>query len=430
MLSKLFKSKNLRNSYWIIGERIFQMLLTFVVGILTARYLGPSNFGTLSYTAAFISFFTNIAALSMNNVVIFKLINHPDQEGDYLGSAILYQLVAALLSSVSIACLIIILNPGDSLKLTLALIQSGQLLFRALEILDAWFQRRLQSKYVSVGKMIACLVVSGYKIFLLVTAKSLIWFAFSNVISDFVIAGVLLFFYKYEHGQKLRAKIRLGNELLRESYHFILPDIMSAVYAYLDRIMIGRMMKDIDVGYYSIAASLAAMWIFVPIAVINSYKPTIIEYQKNGDRQNFLLRLKQLISVVFWMCAAVAIVITLFGGIAVRILYGTEYLPAIGPLSLLVWAEVFGVTSMTRIIWILCEGKNRYVKYYVFLGVVTNVILNCILIRSMGIIGAAIATLATQIVVCIIAPLFFKETRPLTGVVADGILLKWLREKA
>ena len=60
MLSKLFKSKNLRNSYWIIGERIFQMLLTFVVGILTARYLGPSNFGTLSYTAAFISFFTNI----------------------------------------------------------------------------------------------------------------------------------------------------------------------------------------------------------------------------------------------------------------------------------------------------------------------------------------------------------------------------------
>ena len=425
----LFKSKNLKNSYWIIGEKIFQLLLSFVVGILTARYLGPSNYGTLNYTASFIAFFTNIAALSMNSVMVVKLINHPEQEGQYLGSAILYRIIASLLSSISIACLIIILNPGDSLKLVLALIQSCQLLFKSFEIIDAWFQRRLQSKYVSIGKMIASLIVSGYKIFLLTTVKSLIWFAFSNVIFDFVIATFLVIFYFIERGQWLKASIKVGNGLLKESYHFILSDIMSALYTYLDRIMIGVLLADIDVGYYSTAIIISSMWVFIPTALINSYKPTIMELKSRGEEKQYLHRLKQLISIVFWMSVVVAILIAIFGKLAVRILYGVEYLPAAGPLVFLAWGEVFGVTSATRIIWILCEEKSKYVKYYVFVGALVNCALNYTLIPIFGINGAAVATMITQITICVLAPLLFKETRPFVKVLLESIALKWISDK-
>lgn len=426
LFRKLYKSKNLRNSYWMIGEKVFQMLLSLVVGILTARYLGPTNFGTLNYTAAFIAFFTNIAALSMNSVMIVKLIHYPDQEGQYLGSALLYRVIAALLSSISIACLIVILNPGDSLKLTLAMIQSIQLLFKAFDILDVWFQRRLKSKYASIGKMLASLVVSAYKIFLLVTYKGLVWFAFSNVLSDFVIAAVLLLFYKLECGQKLEIRIEIGNELLKESYHFLFADLMSALYTYLDRIMIGGLMTDADVGFYSVAVSVSGMWIFVPVAIINSYKPTVLEYKANGNEKQYRLRLKQLIASIFWLSTFVALIVTLLGRVAVGMLYGESYLPAVIPLVFLTWAEVFGVTSMTRVIWILSENKSQYVKLYVFIGTVVNCILNYILISNIGIVGAALATLITQIVVCIFAPLFFRETRALSYTVIDAISLRWL----
>lgn len=427
MIKKFFLSQNLRNSCWIIGERIFRMLLSLAVGVLTARYLGPANYGTLNYTASFIAFFTNIAALSMNSVMMVKLINHPDREGEYLGSAILYRILASLLSSIIIACLIMILNPNDMLKLLLVLIQSGQLYFKAFEILDIWFQRRLQSKYVSMGKVIAALVVSGYKIFLLTSAKGVVWFALSNVLSDFVVAVVLIVFYQVEHGQRLCIRIRTGNELLRESYHFILPDIMSAVYSYLDRIMIGGLMGDIDVGFYSTATAVSTMWIFVPIALINSYKPTIMELKAKGDEKMYLLRLEQLVAVVFWLCAFFAIAVTIFGKLAIRILYGEAYLPAAQPLVLLVWAEAFGVTSLTRVIWILCEDKSKYVKYYVFIGAVLNCGLNYILISTFGIVGAAVATLVTQVTVCVIAPLFFRETRELTRLLLRGISLRWTK---
>ena len=78
----IFKnSKNLKNSYWIIGAQIFQMILSFIVGAISARYLGPENYGTLNYTASFVAFFSTIVTLGMDSVVISKIIKYQVDEG-------------------------------------------------------------------------------------------------------------------------------------------------------------------------------------------------------------------------------------------------------------------------------------------------------------------------------------------------------------
>ena len=405
------------------------MTLALVVGVLTARYLGPSNYGTLSYTASFISFFSSISALSMEGVMVMKLIAHPDEEGSYLGSAIGYRFLSAILSSIAIAGLIVILNPGDSLKLLLAFLQSGQLLCKSVEILDAWFQKRLQSKYVSIGKMLASIIVSGYKIFLLITMKDIVWFALSNTISDLVIAIVMFVFYKKENGAKLQFNFRHANELLAESYHFVLSDVISAFYLHLDRIMIGYLVDDANVGYYTIASAICVMYIFIPTSIITSFRPTIMEYFQKGDFAQYRLKLEQLIGGIFWLNSFFALIISFLGKYAISILYGNAYISASEPLIILCWAKVFAITSMTRLIWILCEKKNKYVKKYVFIGGCTNFALNAIMIPLYGVVGAAIATLITEVIVCILAPLFFKETRAITFIIIRSILLRWFFER-
>lgn len=405
------------------------MLLSLLVGIWTARYLGPSNYGTLQYTAAFISFFLNIASLGMEGVIIKKMIEKPDEEGVYLGSAIVFRLVAGLLSSIAIILLILILNPGDVLKLVLVLIQTTQFIFKSSEILNAWFQRRLQSKYVSIGKMLASIIVSAYKIFLLITAQDLVWFAVSYALTDFVLAAVLVFYYKREGGQKLSFDFTKGWTLLIGSYHFVLADIMSSIYVYSDRIMIGKMMSDADVGFYTTAATINMMWLFVPNAIIKSFRPTIMELKEKGNEFLYIRRTEQLMSTIFWLSTGVAIVLSILGRFAIHILYGDAYLPAVAPLIVLSWSTVFAVTSMTRGVWILSEGKNKYVKHFTFIGAFLNVVMNLILIPTWGIWGAAFSTLITEIVVCVVSPYFFKETRALGKMVVRSILCKWYFNK-
>lgn len=425
ILELLCNSKVIKNAGWIIGEQMFNMLANLVVGVLSARYLGPSNFGALNYTASFVTFFLSIATLGMEAVVIKKIIHHPDDEGIYLGSSLLFRLISSMFSTIAILIIVIILNPSEPIKWVLVILQSFQLLFKSVQILDAWFQRHLKSRYVSIGKMIACIVVSTYKVFLMVTQKNIVWFAVSNSLTDVIVAVMLYIFYKRENGQPLKVDSRKGFEILHESYHFILSGLMVAIYGQMDRIMIGSMLTDYDVGLYTTATAICGMWIFVPMAIINSFRPKIMELKKEGQEELYEKRLEQLYSGIIWLCIVVSAMVSFLAYFAVNLLFGKDYIGAVNALRIAIWYETFSMIGTARGIWILCENKNKYVKYLLGIGAAVNLVLNWMLIPVYGINGAAFATLVTEFVAAIVAPLFFRETRYHTLIVARAAVCHW-----
>lgn len=424
------KNKEIKNAGWIIGERIVQMFLSFVVGILSARYLGPENYGSLNYTASYITFFSSVATLGMEGVIIKKMITQPDKEGHFLGGSIVLRLISSLLSSVVVIAVVTLLNPGDFEKTILITIQSIQLIFQVLNIFDSWFQRYLKSKYISIAKIVATIFVMGYKLYLLATAKSVIWFAFSNSLTSIVIAIVLFAFYKKSKGPKLVWDVKSGLYVLKDSYHYILSGLMVALYGQMDKIMIGKMLSDIDVGLYTTAIAICSMWIFIPTAVINSFRPMILVLRQSGQIELYNRRLRQLYSFIIWLCIGASLIICVLASIIISVLYGEAFIGAVDTLRIAIWCETFSMIGTARGIWILAEEKYKYVKYYLAIGVVVNFLLNMIMITEWGIEGAAVATLITQITTSLIAPLFFKQTRAHTKIVFEAFVFLWGKNNA
>lgn len=89
MLQSLRKNKVVRNAGWIIGGKIANKLLAFVVGIFAARYLGPSNYGLINYAAAYAAFFASLCTLGINSVIVKNFVDHPDQQGETIGTTLL-----------------------------------------------------------------------------------------------------------------------------------------------------------------------------------------------------------------------------------------------------------------------------------------------------------------------------------------------------
>ena len=108
-------------------------------------------------------------------------------------------------------------------------------------------------------------------------------------------------------------------------------------------------------------------------------------------------------------------------------MYGEAYLPATSSLQISAWYTMFAMLGTARGIWIVCENKAKYVKYYLGIGAVINVVLNYLLIPQFGPGGAAMATLATQIFTAVLAPAIFKETRIYTKHVFEALILKGIR---
>ena len=77
-------------------------------------------------------------------------------------------------------------------------------------------------------------------------------------------------------------------------------------------------------------------------------------------------------------------------------MYGADYGKAAGILAVAVWYITFGHYGSVRNIWILAEGKQKYLTAINLAGALANVVLNLCFIPIFGAIGAAIASVITQ----------------------------------
>ena len=65
------------NASWIIGCKIVQNILSFVVSMMSARYLGPSNYGLITYATSVVAFILPFANLGLTNILVQELISEP-----------------------------------------------------------------------------------------------------------------------------------------------------------------------------------------------------------------------------------------------------------------------------------------------------------------------------------------------------------------
>ncbi len=404
------RNKVVKNASWLIGIQLVKAVLALVISMLTARFLGPSGFGLINYAASIVSFVAPIMYLGLTGVLVQELVTHPEREGEILGTSIFLTLISSLFCIGGVAAFVSIANFGERDTFLVCLLYSTLLIFQSLEIMIYWFQAKLLSKYSSMVALFAYLIISGYKIFLLATGKSVYWFAVSNALDYMVIAIGLLFVYRRMGGARLRFSTETAKNLLKKSRYYIIPDMMVAIFAQTDRIMLKLMIDDAATGYYSAAVACAGMTAFVFSAVIDSFRPMIFEDKKNNEGQ-YEKDVCRLYSIIIYLSLLQSVFITVFAGLMIRILYGVDYAPSVSALRLIVWYTTFSYVGSVRNIWILAEGKQKYLWVINLTGAAANVVLNYFLIPVMGIMGAALASLITQIFTNVIIGFILKPIR-------------------
>lgn len=422
-LRNLFGSREVKNASWLIGGRIAQMGLSLVIGIFTRRYLGPANHGLIDYGAAYVAFFSALCNLGLNSVIIKDFVDHPEEQGEAIGSALVMRLVSSLLSFCMILGITSLVDSGEPLTIAVVALCSLGSVFHIFDIFHYWFQFRYQSKITSVTIFFAYCITAVYKIILLVLQKDVRWFALATSIDYIAVAVFLLSAYRQHAGPKLKFSLGKAKALLGVSYHYILSSMMVAVYGQTDKLMLKGILDEREVAYYATATSVCAMWTFVLQAIIDSLYPTILRLS-SGDKEAFNRKNKQLYAIVFYVSCFVSLCFVLFGDWGICLLYGTAYAPAGLPLKIVTWYTAFSYLGVARNAWIISEGKQRYLKYMYLGAAVLNVILNCILIPPAGAAGAALASLITQIFTSMILPCFFREMRGNAKLMVDAILLR------
>ncbi len=395
-MKSLLKSRVASNAIWIIVGRIVQSLLALVISMLTARYLGPSNYGLIAYAASIVTFVVPIMNLGMSNIMVQQLTNYPEEEGKIIGTSVLMSFCSSVICIAGVTVYTFSVDVNEPTTNLVVILYSVLLIFQAFELIQYWFQAKLLSKYMSIISLIAYFLVSGYKTFLLVNGASVYFFAISNALDYMLIAVFLFIVYKKLGGQRLSFSKETAKRMFNNSKHYIVSSLMITIFAQTDRVMLKLMMNEAAVGYYSAAVTCTSWTAFVFTAIIDSMRPTIFACKKTGDTEGYEKGISLTYCIVIYLALAQCIIMTVFAKLIIGILYGDDYEPSVSALQIAVWYTTFSYMGAVRNVWVLGENKQKYLWILNLGGALVNIVLNAILIPFWGINGAAFASFVTQ----------------------------------
>lgn len=388
------------NTGWLVGDRLLRMGVGLLISVWTARYLGPADYGLLSYAVSFVGLFFAGATLGLEAVVTRDLVRYPEQQGRILGTSFLLRLGGGGAAAALVLLVILLLKPADPLVQLLVSITSIHLMLQAFEVIDLWFQSQVRSRSVVLAKNVVFLGMAAVRVQLLTNGASVMAFAVANIVEiAFGYCGLLVAYRR--QGEQLTAWRfcrSTAARLLQEGMPIILSSMMVMVYLRIDQVMIGQYAGSQEVGRYAAAVKLAEIWNLIPVVIVSSVFPNIIRSREQEERI-FLGKLQKLYNLLSFCSYAVAVPLSLGAYLLVTQLYGSAYASAAPMLILLLWAGLFANLAVARNAYLLAMGWSRVLLALVVSGAFTNVGLNLLLIPRFGGIGAGVASLVSYWVV-------------------------------
>jgi PST family polysaccharide transporter len=400
------------NTGWLMADRVLRMAGGVFVNVWIARYLGPEQFGLLSYAIALVAIFAIVATLGFNKIIVRELVQQQQQKNVIIGTAFLLRITTSCLI-VGVAYLVSSLfDIGNPKTPLLVVIIAIGIIFQSFDCIELFFQSQVKSKYAVLVKSSSFLLTTGIKIILILVNASVEAFAVVALVEVMLSAIGLAFIYQ-TLGNSLRLwrfKVSVALNLLTESWPEILAGFSVLLCMRMDQIMLGQMLGTNAVGIYTAASRLSDVWYFLPMAIVNSALPAIVAAKKS-DETLYYRRLQQLLSGLVLLSYLIALSTTFLAHFLILLLYGNEFELATKVLIIHIWTTIAVSLGTASGSWIIAEKKVKLNFYRALLGAVLNVVLNWILIRQYGEVGAALATLLSLIIAFYLFDLFSSQMR-------------------
>lgn len=389
----------LNNFVYNFGYQILTILIPIITTPYLARIIGVEGVGQYSYANSIAYYFMIFIMLGLNNYgnrTIASVRNNSEKLSASFCEIYLMQLILGIIVS---GAYIIFCFFSQNVNM----LQWIMLIYVFSAVLDVnWFFFGLeQFKFLVIRNMVIKLLIT-ISIFVFVKDKSDLYLYVCIILLGNLVSNIILWprVFKMIKIKKFRFKDALKH--FKPNLILFIPIIAVSLYKYMDKIMLGKMSVMEQVGFYEYSEKITQ----IPMALVNSLGTVMLPKMSNLVANNLNDKEEKYIStsilIVIFCSSSVC-----FGlmGIAkefVPFFYGNGYQPCVNLFYILLPSCCFiAFANVIRTQYLIPHKLDVIYIKSVILGALINFILNIILIIRLQAIGAAIATLITEIVVCI-----------------------------
>lgn len=397
MENKSIKKNAILNTIKVLMSVIFP-LITFPYA---TRVLGTDNIGKVQFVSSFITFFTLLATLGINNYAVREGATYRENRkkiSEFASEIFSVNLVCTLLSY--IVLFIIILIPSKLTSyITLIIIQSIQIFFTTIGV--DWIYTIYEDYLYITIRAILVQIISLILLFLLVHDNEDYYvYALITVIANSGV-NILNFFHSKKYVD-LKFKIKNNFKVhIKPMIVLFSNDLAQQVYINSDSLMLGIMTTDYNVGIYSVAVKIYTIIKRLINAIVAVAIPRMAYYNSN-DEKEFTKLCSKIFNISTLILLPLMVLLFLLGNNIVEFIFGNSYIESGIVIKILSVGLIFAVLAN-----IFCNGvliikkKEKFVLRATIIAATVNFVLNFIFIHFGKQNGAAATTVIAEFIVMI-----------------------------
>ena len=381
---------------------ILHKVLTLVLFVFIARYLGDEGLGQYSFIIAFVALFNIIPTFGLDSVIIRDVARDRGLASRYISNASLLRTGLYILIFPPLVLSLSYLGYPSEIR-TLVYIYLLSAFFTGISLV-------FRSTFLAHEKMeyeAAIIILNRVTVVPLSVAALILGYGLKGLIVVLAVAGFANFAFSFlilkrMVSLKFQPDLGLTRTLLKLALPFVLLGAFNVLYANIDIVMLSTMMGDRVTGWYNAAFRLLNALLFIPVVFTGSIFPTMCRYfTSSRDSLSFAYRKTfQYLSII---AIPLAVGSFFLADKIILKIYGSEFLNSIAALQILSWGIILKFLNNLLLTTLVSMNMEKTNAKIVAFGVSLNVLLNFILIPRYSYIGASVATIAAEVAFFVLA---------------------------
>lgn len=377
--------------------RVAYVLSGATVFVLLARLLGPSALGQYVFATNLIAVVAALADLGSTGILARDLVASGERRAIYLAEFLVLRVILGAAMAVPAIAIVVVTAPGE---LLVPLIACCVLLpLMAARFFDPVFQVAGRSWLSLVlSSVYAVAMVAGAAAAALFTARPVFWAVAVYVVCGvaYGIAGLLM------SRRLIRADFRLASRqgmraIVDAAWPFCLGSLFGMLTARFDVFLVEALGTSAMVGQYNAAFRFIDLGLAVVITVLTPLV-SVFAGLAAADRRALLRAFDAMMRFVAMWSTAIAVLAPTLTPLVIQILYGPRFAVAVPVLNILAWKFQVAFINLLMFCTLMTVASIRFTWWNSALALAVNIGANLLLIPRFGILGAGIASLASELV--------------------------------
>lgn len=386
----------------IIGK-IFGIALTLAI----ARKLGATNFGILAFASSFAFIFGILVHFGFDKLILREVARDTRKTTLFLNNIIVLKLILSIFTFLLIIGTLSILNYSPP-KTSIIYVATFIMLTESyILLLNSFYRAHQKVKYEAIVEIFLKILVVSLGLLVLVLGYGLLELLLVQLFVFSLSLALSFYLFNTRISKVIFNELNFDfcKNLIKSATPFLILSISVAIYVKIDIVMLSVMKGDLITGWYAAAYKFLEVFTFIPAAFGGGILPAMSRFSQTSP-ELLSETYQKATKYLFIIALPIAVGTVILADKIIFTLYGAAYAGSIGALRILIWALVLSFLNYAAVSVFISINKEKTFLAIVIFAALFNISANLVLIPTLSLLGAGIATVMTEGVVYLIS-LFF-----------------------